>query len=118
MATNLDHKRRLRACRRLAVSYPDRTASDRLEKIAGIAAGKIDPGVSRPGSSPDMAERIAAGSRSVARGNALDRIAREEVAENERKAERVKKEKAEKRRQDRASRDRQQGSGRNRAEAG
>ncbi len=111
MATNLDHKRRLRACRRLAVSYPDRTASERLEKIAGIAAGEIDPGVSRPGSSPDMQERLERGMRSRAKGNALDRIKREEDAETERRDARIKKEKDEKRRQERATRDRNQASG-------
>ena len=107
MATNAESKRRLRACRRLAVSYPDRTATDRLAQIADIASGEADPKIARPRSSPDLAERIAAGSASRAKGNAHDRIEREAAAAKAAQEE-------EKKRQRRDARDRQQRSGRDR----
>jgi len=104
MATNLENKRRLRACRRLAVSFPDRTAKERLKKIADIASGKAAPTIARPPSSPDLQKRLAEGQASRARGNAHDRRDRE--AEEEEKA-----------RKKRGTRNRQQASGRDRGES-
>lgn len=102
MPTNLETKRQLRACRRLAVSYPDRTAAERLARIADIASGKAEPTMGQSAPSPDLAERIAAGQASRAKGNAHDRIEREAVSE------------AEKKRKKRNTRDRQQKTGRDR----
>ena len=48
MAASIETRRRLRAIRRLSSGFPDRTAEERLEKIAGIASGKLDPSVARP----------------------------------------------------------------------
>jgi hypothetical protein len=72
MATNIETKRKLRAIRRLSSCFPDRTAEERLEKIEGIAAGKIDPSVVRRGTSPDQAERLKRGMASRSPRNALD----------------------------------------------
>jgi len=102
MSTNPETKRRLRAVRRLAVSYPDRTATDRLAQIAGIASGETEPVISRPPPSPDLMERVEEGQRSRAKGNAFDR--REREAEKEKEAARKK----------RHTRDRKQTGGRDR----
>ncbi len=72
--TTTDDRTRLRECRRLARSYPDKTAKERLERIAGVASGKIEPGRAAVGLSADVHERIAAGQASRAKGNAHDRI--------------------------------------------
>ena len=104
MPTNPETKRRLRAVRRLAVSYPDRTAEDRLAKIVGIASGDAEPTAGRTPSSPDLLQRIVAGQASRSRGNAHDR--REREAEKEK----------EKTRKKRGSRDRQETAGRDRGE--
>jgi len=105
MPTNPETKRRLRAVRRLAVSYPDRTADERLTRIADIASGKAEPTMAQRAQSPDLAERIAMGQKSRAKGNAHDR--RDRDAEED----------TEKARKKRGTRDRQQTAGRNRGTA-
>jgi len=79
VTTTTDDRTRLRACRRLARSFPDRTAKERLDKIVGIASGKDDPGRALVRLSADVHERIAAGQASRAKGNAHDRIERDKV---------------------------------------
>ena len=105
MPTNPETKRRLRAVRRLAVSYPDRTAEERLTKIVGIASGETEPTTGRAPSSPDLLDRIAAGQKSRARGNAHDHIERR--AEEDKETARKK----------RGTRNRQETSGRDRSQA-
>ena len=105
MPTNPETKRRLRAVRRLAVSYPDRTADERLTRIVDIASGKAEPTMAQRAQSPDLTERIAKGQASRAKGNAHDR--RDRNAEEEEKKARKK----------RHTRDRQQAAGRDRGTA-
>ncbi len=98
--TTTDDRTRLRACRRLARSFPDKTAKERLATIADIATGKAEPTIAKTPLSADVHERIAAGQASRAKGNAKDRIARE-----------AKKEEAETKRKQRGTRNRQEMAG-------
>ncbi len=77
--TTTDDRTRLRACRRLARSFPDKTAKERLATIADIAGGKAEPAIAKTPLSSDVHERIAAGQASRAKGNAHDRIKRREI---------------------------------------
>jgi len=63
-AAPVDTKARLRAIRKLASPVPDRTATDRLRRIEGIASGSITPEMGRLTTSPDLLERLAAGQAS------------------------------------------------------
>ncbi len=107
MATNIETKRRLRAIRRLSASFPDRTADERLEKIAGIAKGDLDPADFRHQTSPDLIERIKRGQASKSVRNALDTRAKLNQDEPEAESE----DEPEKRRKRRGSRDRKEGGG-------
>ncbi len=96
--------KKLRVITRLSGSVPLSTSEDRLDKIADICSGKLDPDKApRRGATPDLAKRIHAGQASVARGNALDRI----TDDAEREKETARRMKAE-------GRDRQEKGGRNR----
>lgn len=63
-AASVHVKTQLRAIRRLASPVPDRTAEERLEKIAGIANGTLTPEMGRLTTSPDLMERLRAGQAS------------------------------------------------------
>ena len=59
-----DSRRRLRAIRRLARSFPAANQVERLETIADIASGKAPPERGTNPVSKDLAERLAAGAAS------------------------------------------------------
>lgn len=91
MAASIETKKRLRAIRRLATSFPDRTAEERLAQIEGIANGSLEPKVWRRDMSTNLMERLAAGQASRSPRNAFDKrpgakrpaVAREAEAETE-----------------------------------
>jgi hypothetical protein len=93
MATNIESKRRLRAIRRLSGGFPDRTAEERLAKIAGIATGDLDPADFRHQTSPDLLDRLKAGQASRAPRNAADKRPVAEVKAEEREADEKKRKK-------------------------
>ncbi len=105
--TTTDDRTRLRACRRLARSYPDKTSNERLKRIADIASGKIEPTMERVKLSSDVMERITAGQASRSMGNAHDRIERRRLEEAE----------ADEKRKRRGTRNRQETAGHDRAQA-
>jgi hypothetical protein len=114
MAANIETKRRLLAIRRLAMAFPDRTAEERLKTIIGIAKGEIDTMTVRRHTSPDQAERLAAGMASRSPKLAARREGAK-VAKSVEVAAAIEAEE-EKKRKKRGGRDRMDESGANRGE--
>ena len=112
MAASIETKRRLRAIRRLSASFPDRTAEERLEKIEGIASGKLEPTVARHGPSSNLMERLAAGQASRSPRISDARRAKDAAA---RKAEEGEAEEKKRKRGRRGGRDRMERDGLNRS---
>jgi len=106
MAANIDTRRRLLAIRRLATSFPDRTADERLANIRKLASGEGNPADFRNQTSPDLAERLAAGQAS--RSPKLAQRRQGALKEDEA---------AKKRKEDEASRKRKAKSGHDRMES-
>ena len=107
--TTTDDRTRLRACRRLARSFPDKTSHERLKMISEIASGKAEPRMKKTKLSSDGMERITAGQASRSQGNAHDRIERRRL-EDEAEAEKKRKKRGTRNRQETSGHDRMTGS--------
>ncbi len=115
----VEQKRRLSAIRRLSPGFPTRTAKERLEKIEGIASGKLDPAIVHRAPSANLAERLKAGMASRSKRIQDNRTPEFGAFQQKQKAEREKAaaEKAdEKKRKTRFGKDRQERGGRDRSE--
>jgi len=73
MAANIETKRKLRYIRSISAPFPDRTAEERLERIAGIASGKVELTPVQNRVSPTLMDRLAAGQASRSPRTARDK---------------------------------------------
>ena len=67
MAASIETKRKLRYIRSISAPFPDRTAEERIKRIADIASGNVELTPFENHVSPTLMQRLAAGqaSRSV-----------------------------------------------------
>ena len=73
MAAKIETKRKLRFIRSISAPFPDRTAEERLARIADIASGKVELTDPENKVSPTLLERLEAGQASRSVRNAADK---------------------------------------------
>ena len=107
MAANIETKRKLRYIRSISAPFPDRTAEERIKRIADIASGKVELTDHENRVSPTLLERLAAGQASRSSRTAADK--------RPKKQDETEEEGPKKKRAQRGGRDREEKGGLNRS---
>ena len=83
MAANIETKRKLRYIRSISAPFPDRTAEERIKRIADIASGKVELTDHENKVSPTLLQRLADGQASRSVRGARDKRPKKKDEEKE-----------------------------------